>query len=473
MPIDRVTRRRFLVGAMATTLPWLNPALRQGSLSFVREAHAWVQVAALALSAISAFSRGGDGGLGAYLANIKQLSEENIRLTREVLLRVADIQAKLAELPERLRRIFIEVQGYRLAQQTQTALNLLQAVEESYKVRGKLRDVDRRSCEQILQTCADLTGARAAAYGIGGTAASCIAVIGAVDARAHWFLGRQADFRRWAAIAYMPWFDAILGESEFSLYRSLIEEGTLLANMGATTLNGLPAAQRQAMTAQWQAIIASEPGSASQEFVLACGTYGKQTGTKRGKCIESVCDPRVLSGGDLPVDSPLARVLQASRMEEQELAALPAPQRDKLAPKAVTAASPALGETPALYGHKDFCYCGTYAADPVYTPDRASGLVGTLRSYQDENQMPQLALDRGWKTATPAQCSVVVNGTDATEAGQATAVQRQLKSVEDMLGRFDGNELASYNAQRALVFTTYKLLDATRASRNAFSRVAA
>ena len=120
-----------------------------------------VQVAALALSAISAFSRGGDGGLGAYLANIKQLSEENIRLTREVLLRVAEIQAKLAELPERMRRIFVEVQGYQLAQQTQTALNLLQAVEESYKQRGKLRDVDRRSCEQILQTCANLTGARA------------------------------------------------------------------------------------------------------------------------------------------------------------------------------------------------------------------------------------------------------------------------------------------------------------------------
>ena len=124
------------------------------------------------------FLQGGDGGLGAYLANIKQLSEENIRLTREVLLRVAEIQAKLAELPERMRRIFVEVQGYQLAQQTQTALNLLQAVEESYKQRGKLRDVDRRSCEQILQTCANLTGARAAAYGVGGTAASCIAVIG-------------------------------------------------------------------------------------------------------------------------------------------------------------------------------------------------------------------------------------------------------------------------------------------------------
>ena len=145
---------------MAATLPWINPGLRQGRLSFMRDAHAWVQVAALALSAISAFSRGGDGGLGAYLANIKQLSEENIRLTREVLLRVAEIQAKLAELPERMRRIFVEVQGYQLAQQTQTALNLLQAVEESYKQRGKLRDVDRRSCEQILQTCANLTGAR-------------------------------------------------------------------------------------------------------------------------------------------------------------------------------------------------------------------------------------------------------------------------------------------------------------------------
>ena len=52
-------------------------------------------------------------------------------------------------------------------------------------------------------------------------------------------------------------------------------------------------------------------------------------------------------------------------------------------------------------------------------------------------------------------------------------MQRQFKSVEDALSRFDGNELASYNAQRALVFTTYKLLDATRASRNAFARAIA
>jgi hypothetical protein len=472
MRIERVTRRRFVVGAMAATLPWINPGLRQGRLSFMRDAHAWVQVAALALSAISAFSRGGDGGLGAYLANIKQLSEENIRLTREVLLRVAEIQAKLAELPERMRRIFVEVQGYQLAQQTQTALNLLQAVEESYKQRGKLRDVDRRSCEQILQTCANLTGARAAAYGVGGTAASCIAVIGAVDARAHWFLGRQADFRRWVAIAYLPWFDAILGDSEFSLYRSLIDEGTLLANMGATALNGLPAAQRQAMTAQWQAIIANGPGSASQEFVLACGTYGKQTGTKRGKCIESVCDPRMVSR-DLEINSALGRILEASRMAEPELAELPPPASNRLAPKATMDAAPALGDASVLARHKDFCYCGSYAADPIYTPDRASGLVGTLRSYQDENQMPQLALDRGWKAATPAHCGIAVNGGETTEAGQAAAVQRQFKSVEDALGRFDGNELASYNAQRALVFTTYKLLDATRASRNAFARAIA
>ena len=68
--------------------------------------------------------------------------------------------------------------------------------------------------------------------------------------------------------------------------------------------------------------------------------------------------------------------------------------------------------------------------------------------------MPQLALDRGWKAATPAHCGIAVNGGETTEAGQAAAVQRQFKSVEDALSRFDGNELASYNAQRALVFTT-------------------
>ena len=111
MRIEARHAASFRRGGHGATLPWINPGLRQGRLSFMRDAHAWVQVAALALSAISAFSRGGDGGLGAYLANIKQLSEENIRLTREVLLRVAEIQAKLAELPERMRRIFVEVRA--------------------------------------------------------------------------------------------------------------------------------------------------------------------------------------------------------------------------------------------------------------------------------------------------------------------------------------------------------------------------
>ena len=225
------------------------------------------------------------------------------------------------------------------------------------------------------------------------------------------------------------------------------------------------------MTAQWQAIIANGPGSASQEFVLACGTYGKQTGTKRGKCIESVCDPRMVSR-DLEINSALGRILEASRMAEPELAELPPPASNRLAPKATMDAAPALGDASVLARHKDFAIAA--ATPPIPSTPRPGIWPGRdMRSYQDENQMPQLALDRGWKAATPAHCGIAVNGGETTEAGQAAAVQRQFKSVEDALSRFDGNELASYNAQRALVFTTYKLLDATRASRNAFARAIA
>lgn len=80
---QRHTRRGMLKwGAAAAIAAFLNPGHdRAGNFHLTKPADAWVQIAMLALSAISAFSKSGDGGIGAYLSNLQTLGRENIRLT--------------------------------------------------------------------------------------------------------------------------------------------------------------------------------------------------------------------------------------------------------------------------------------------------------------------------------------------------------------------------------------------------------
>ena len=457
--------RRALIGAgLATTLPFLNPGRGpHGQFHLVRPANAWIQVAALALSAISTFSKGGDGGLGAYLSNIKALSEENIRLSQNILARVSDLQASMQQLPERMRRVFIEVTGYQLAQQAQTGLNLVLAVEASVKANGRLTAADRVRCEDALAICANLTGARAAPYGIGGTAASCIAMVSAIDARAHYFLGRSDAFRRWVGIAYLPWLDAMLSAQDYSVMGTLREEGGLLNSMTQASLAGLPAAQRAVIENHWQQLVLAEPGTSSQEFVLACGTYAAQTGVNR-RCVEHECtEPpgRRISSVEGKTGKAL-RAFQGSPLRAVSFEG----QQSKPVSQAALAGMSTAGASPLG------CFCSRVEEDRVYAPASASGLLGRLRAVTGEDGATQLVLDRRWAAQPVENCVAVVNGTAAGGADQTAAVQGHFKPISDAMDKFETTDLAAYNAQRVLVYTTYRLMDATRATRNALARVA-
>jgi hypothetical protein len=438
----------------------------------VREANAWVQIAALALTAVSAFSKGGDGGLGAYLNNIRELSQENIKLTQQVLLSVAQVHAKLAELPDRMRTVFIEVKGYELAQETQQALNLLTQVEGNVAANGRLRSSDKEKCEDILKICARLTGARAAPYGIGGTAASCIAVTGAIDARAHWFLGREREFKRWVGNAYLPWFDAILGGGESSLQRSFFDEGARLQSMTAALLSRLPEAQRTAMQAQWQEIATSEPAQRSSEFSLACGTYHVQTGERRGPCVRKDCDHLIALRSPLSFSSMstgqdrLDHILKANELTTAEAQTIPDSEYAQsramsLLRRDIDSPRPEVRN----------CYCVDWAEIPIYTPASAVELVGWFETSQSEG-MPTISLTTKVQPTSLACPTVAAQGRVADVTAQSKVIDGYLNPVRLTIDDLKSTELTNYNAQRAIVFSIYKLLDATRSSRNAFLRYA-
>ena len=185
--------------------------------------------------------------------------------------------------------------------------------------------------------------------------------------------------------------------------------------------------------------------------------------------MRSVCDFSITAVDperlDTALPAHLRRVLEAARLTPSEVIALSPVPNDRLI-------APALANQPyrEIPPH---CYCDSYEKIPVYTPASDSQLVGKLRSVGSDDGTSYVALEKHWTARAPAQCGSVVNGTDGSAAGQDVAIQAQLKPLEDALTKFENGDLSAYNAQRALVFTTYKLLDATRSTRSALARLAA
>lgn len=456
----RQSRRFFTLAALGTAATLVNPSLKpHGQSTLWRQANAqYLEAASLALTAISMFSRGGDSGLGAYLKNIKLLSEENIRLTREVLQRVAELQASMTMLPQEMRRVFIEVQGYQVATRTQEIVNELLLVEANVKANGRLQTSDRARCERIIEVCGTLSGARAAPYGVGGTAASCIAMIGAVDARARWFLGKHDEYRRWVRIAYLPWFDDILSNKEASLWSVFLEEGQALLAMAKTALTELPEPLRTAMSAPWEAVTQRAAGSPSSQVSLACGTYAQAVGTRRGECVRQYCELR--GPGRTPSGGGIGDVVEAARLSEEEV-------------MTVMSLRPASAGMVAVPADKRDCFCTSYATEPVYTSAYAQAIVGTLRNAPDAVGTPRIGFKSAWGAASVEQCPAVIKAAPAPIEQMAAAIHTQMKPMTDALDVFEKRVLANYNAQLGLVFVTHGLLIATRAARRTFEDVAA
>ncbi|MYN16058.1 hypothetical protein GTP81_04775 [Rugamonas sp. FT107W] len=451
-----LTRRRLIgfVGAIAVS--FINPSRNaDGNFSLIKPAEAWIQIAMLALSAISAFSKGGDGGLGAYLQNVKSLTEENIKLTQQVILSLGQLQSEVDRLPGRIRDIFIEVKGHELKQGTQKILDQISLIEINFKKNKKLSASEKTTCEEILDKCADLAGARSAIYGRGGTAAACIAVIGSVEARASWFLGRSADFRERISIAYLPWFEEIFKDQDGSLQRIFLQEGTTLVSLGGTTLDSLPDGIKAALAKDWALTIGSDPGSAARNNTVSCGSYSRHTGSHLGTCRQAECMGTALTSIENPT---LKKILKGNELSEAAIAALSKKQNKTLAIP--------------LRGPGDHCFCTDREVIPDYTSESTANLHVTLQNSSVDN-IPQVILNTTWEPEGPKACPVFTSGEATDQNNQFLAARNSASasSLDQQIQNFLKGPLSIYNDQRAVVFTSYLLLDATRAACEQFKRV--
>lgn len=470
IPAPGLRRRQLVSLGLLGALPFVNPSTGpDGRAWLIRPAEAvWLQVAALALSAISAFSKHGDGGVGAYLQNIKELTEENIRLTQGVLVGIGQIQSQLETMPERMRQIFIEVKGYELKQGTQTALDKLLLIESRLKKNRRLDSSDRRECQLILDSCAEMTGARSAPYGRGGTAAASIALIGSIEARASWFLHRSDNFRRRVSIAYLPWFEQIFLDQDGSLQRLFIAEGSELVRQGESALNGLPDGMKGALAATWKQGISTDPGGGKLEATIACGSFANQTGTRLGDCTDYMCmRNEVLSNPGTQKLLSAIKDLEVSEKDISQIQARTAASRSSLSSVQSTDLSNATPEG------RDRCFCTKREAIPIYTPQTGAGYVASVSNEMIDGA-PQMRLTTEWRQQEPAACPVFVNGNVASKEGQFASAKTSAgaSEVNKRFQAFVDGDLAKFNSQRAIVYATYLLLDAARGAHEQFRRVA-
>lgn len=439
----------LLFGIGVAINPWIS---KSGKFFTVKPAEAvWLQVAMLALSAISAFSRQGDGGVGAFLQNIKSLSEENIHLTQEVLKRMGELQADIDELPARMREVFIEIKGYELRQNTQKILDIIRVVEERYRVAGKISERDRLDCQRIIDTCVTLTAARSVPYGRGGTAAACAPMIGAIEARAWYLLGRRSDFRLRVNVAYLPWFDEMLTDQDGSLQRSFEQAATDLANTADHGLSGLPDSLRRTLDQTWKSALGIDPGQSTASAQLACGGYSRHTGDKAGPCSQRICDPGFTSTDPKIQVSLKSNELAQSHMEKTILAG---------------------GENYSLRPIR--CYCDEWASIPTYTTEAGATFNAKLTNAQNESEPPRLILNGDWvSTSNASTCSIYASGEEGDPNKQFTSVRDSSNAaqIRQQLNEWVNGPLAKFNDQRAIVYATYVLLDSVRGSREQFKRL--
>src|SRR4051794_13070939 len=87
----------------------------------------WIQGASLALQVAGMFQHK-DDGLGAMLSGLKQLSELNISLSRDILSKISALESQLDELPETMRRALRESDEHKVRAQTEAIVAHLKYV---------------------------------------------------------------------------------------------------------------------------------------------------------------------------------------------------------------------------------------------------------------------------------------------------------------------------------------------------------
>ena len=151
--------------------------------------------------------------MGAMLGAIKALTEENIRLTREVLTRVAELQAAVADLPAEMREQLIEVEGLGVRVKLERMAQALSVVHDRVylqKQSPKSPKVQLELQQNVLDVGRDLPSVSAVPYGVGPVAAICAPLALGMIAKAYELLDDRESTRLEVKHRYLPWLRAIV-----------------------------------------------------------------------------------------------------------------------------------------------------------------------------------------------------------------------------------------------------------------------
>lgn len=306
-------RRKLVAAGIASSLWWLSPGhSRDGRLRFMREAEAaWMMAASLALSAMSAFTRS-DGGMGAMLSAMRELQEENIRLTHQVLASLANVQSSLAQLPTLLRETLRESSEFRVREETTDAFNRLLFLERERREGRPYR----AEAADLVQRCVTLSRFQSVPHGIGGVGAMCAPIAATVDARARRLAGREASINNAIETFYLPWLRAMRSDQDGSLLARSIQAGRQLKDEIAAVDDKLSERSRKALAAFLREALSMDAGAPKVETVAECARVRHHYDTKR-ECEEytevGLRQPvslRLDSGGSVAAeDSQIARLV--------------------------------------------------------------------------------------------------------------------------------------------------------------------
>jgi len=272
-------RRLFLGCTSALLLSVVNPKFnKQSSLELIKHAGAWqLQALGFAVNLLSTFTNSGNGGLSSYLTNIKQLSEENIRLSQSIIVRLSEVQVEIARLPNRLKPLFVENEEYRIREVTGSiVLNMdnVRIIENGDLT--ELEDESKIKLREIITWGSKLAGAQFVPYGVGPMGAICAPVIAAHVAKAQTALN---DFDAASAeiqSKYLPWLMRILDEeSKGSLINLIYEEGRRNETLVQTILERTPINIKEYIAPFIKEILETEIDKKARWRIPYCVSYGE------------------------------------------------------------------------------------------------------------------------------------------------------------------------------------------------------
>lgn len=287
-----LSRRRLLLGAAGAVALAARPRLGPGELRLFNSAEAWYLAAiALVVQAAGLFVRSGNG-LGAMLDSLVNLTEESIRLSQNLLLRVAEVQAALDTLPDRVRVVLIENDQYRIRHETDSITSNLAFVDyRLHDDKSALKAADvRTKLKQCVAWGGKLAGAQAVPYGVGPIGALCAPVVAASVAKAHTLLGEREAVRAEMATKFVPWLvraqDPKAPGSVMNLY---LQEADRLKELTAGTKERIPPRVRDRLGPLLDTLTRLEAGE-KVNAPIACVSYMQAIGHKQGKCLKGICD---------------------------------------------------------------------------------------------------------------------------------------------------------------------------------------